>query len=98
MQSNLKRYFWDSPIESFSEEYRLGRIIEYASFPDLIKYPFEELRKNINKIDINSLRTSEQRKQFVQVLKPYILSSKSWNEALKKYIDACFKENKISRQ
>jgi hypothetical protein len=98
MQSNLKRYFWDSPIESFSEEYRLRRIIEYASFPDLIKYPFEELRKSINKIDINSLRTNEQRKQFVLILKPYILNSTSWNEALKKYIDACFKKNKISRQ
>lgn len=90
MLKEYNSYFWDSPAETFSEEFRLRRILEYASFPALIKYPFEHLKNNLNKIDINSLRTSFSRKKFILLLKPYILSNNNWNEAIKNYINDCF--------
>ena len=89
MQKRYNRYFWDSPPETFSDEFKLQRIIEYASFPDLIKYPFEDLKKNITKINTDTLRTSFSRKEFIRLLKPYILSNNNWNEAIKKYVDDC---------
>ena len=90
MQEEYKKYFWDGSKESFSKEYQLNRIIEYASFPDLIKYPFNEMKKNINKVNINSLRTGSSRVKLIQILKPYILKSRSWEEAMKKYLADCF--------
>ena len=94
MQNNLNRYFWDGSMEGYSEAYRLKRIIEYASFGDLIKYPFLQTQKYIDEIDINSLRTSRQRVEFIRVMKQYIKNSNSWNEVIKKYINNCFNVSK----
>ncbi|RZB38343.1 MAG: hypothetical protein SRB2_00091 [Desulfobacteraceae bacterium Eth-SRB2] len=83
MQKNLRKYFWDGS-ENISEEYKLKRILEYASFPDLIKYPFPRLKENISKINIHNLRTSEKRIKFILLMRPLILSSESWDEAMGK--------------
>jgi len=97
MQKEYKKYFWDSSKESFSKEYQLNRIIEYASFPDLIKYPFDEMKKNINKVNINSLRTGYSRVKLIQMLKPYILKSRSWEEVMNKYLADCFERNEYEK-
>lgn len=93
MQNNkLNKYFWDGSRESFSEEFQLRRIIEYASFPDLIQTPFDLVRRNINKIDLSVLRTNKSRIELINVLKQYIAESNSWEDAIKKYVDNCFNE------
>jgi hypothetical protein len=89
MQNVYKRYFWDGSVESFSEEYKMKRIFEYASFPDLIKYPFHDVKNNLSKIDINSLRTGNSRKEFIFLLKPYVLKSLDWEEAITTFVKDC---------
>ena len=64
MHDDLKKYFWDGSIDSFSPQFRLCRVIEYASFPDLLKYPFEEAKSVIDQIPIDRLRISENRKRI----------------------------------
>jgi hypothetical protein len=76
MQKNLKNYFWDGD-SNISEEFKLQRIIEYASFPDLISYPFVDLKTYLPLIKINRLRTSEKRKQFIELILPYLSESQS---------------------
>ncbi|VEN74926.1 conserved hypothetical protein [Candidatus Desulfarcum epimagneticum] len=79
----LNKYFWDGQTH-LTEPFRLRRIIEYASFPDLLLYPFDDLKRNISSIDIEKLRTSEKRKEFIKILRPFIHSSDDWEEAVMK--------------
>ena len=81
MQKNLSKYFWDG-AENYSGEFRLRRILEYASFPDLISYPFEELKQYLPKIDIERLRTAEKRKQFLKRIAPLLEQAQSWDDVL----------------
>ncbi|MBI4648771.1 MAG: hypothetical protein HY738_19830 [Bacteroidia bacterium] len=86
MQRRYHKYFWDSK-DGWSDCYILPRIIESASFPDLISYPFDEVKKYIDKIPLHKLWTGEKRKHFMIVLKPYIHISTSWEEAIQKLMD-----------
>jgi hypothetical protein len=54
---------------------------------NLIKYPFSEVQLNINKIPFEKLRTSEERKEFITKLAPFVNSSNSWEEAIWEMID-----------
>lgn len=93
MHERYLKYFWDtgSPIDIadkikaislLSSAYRLRRILEYASFPDLIKYPFEEVKSYMDNIPLDRLWTGEERKNFLKSLKPYIAQTSSWEEAI----------------
>lgn len=95
LNNKLNKYFWDSSSESFSEEFQLRRIIEYASFPDLIQTPFDLVRRNINKIDFSMLRTNKSRIELINVLKHYLVKSNSWEEAIKDYVNDCLSQAHI---
>jgi len=77
----LHKYFWDGR-SNLSEPFVLRRIIEYASFPDLLCYPFDKLKAHISSINMDSLRTSEKRKVFMEILLPYIPRANNWDEAV----------------
>jgi hypothetical protein len=81
MQKRFHKYFWDG-LENWSPEFILRRIIEYASFPDLINYPFEEVKENLFKIPLQRLRTGELRKEFIIRLAPFVKDSNTWEEAI----------------
>lgn len=85
------KYFWDTQDkEKFSSIYKLQRIIEYASFPDLIKYPFAEFKQYIYHLDIDKLWTGEKRKNFIKSLLPFIKNANNWDELFKQYINETF--------
>jgi len=81
MQKNINKYFWDGTL-SISEEYKLKRVLEYASFPDLIAYPVEDLKKVLPAIDIAGLRTSQKRKTFIKLIKPLLSDSQNWDDII----------------
>jgi len=85
MQKNMDKYFWDGK-SNISEEVKLKRILEYASFPDLIAYPFEELRKYLSSINIDRLRTSRKRKTFIKLILPFVSQSESWDDIIYRII------------
>ena len=85
MQKNLKKYFWDGD-QNISEEYKLRRILEYASFPDLITYPVEDLKKYLPAINIDRLRTGEKRKEFMKLILPFLSDSKCWDDIFDRLI------------
>ena len=85
MRKNLSKYFWDGDT-NISEEYKLRRILEYASFPDLITYPVEEVKKILPAINIDNLRTSQKRKEFLKLILPFLPNSHSWDEIINKLI------------
>ena len=85
MPAVQNKYFWDGS-ENLSTRFKLRRMIEYASFPDMINFPFEEFKEGIEKIDLEKLRTSENRKRFIIMAKPHIAGSQSWEEIVEKMI------------
>lgn len=87
MPKKLDKYFWDGK-DHISEEYRLKRILEYASFPDLITYPVEDLKKVLPAIDIDGLRTSRKRKAFIKLIMPFVPDAQSWEDMIHKLIKA----------
>ena len=56
MPAVQNKYFWDGS-ENLSTRFKVRRMIEYASFPDMINFPFEEFKEGIEKIDLEKLRT-----------------------------------------
>lgn len=85
MQERFNKYFWDS-AGGWNNEYIVRRILERASFADLIGFPYNEVKSQIDKIDINKLWTSETRKHFLIHLKPHIKSCNLWEEAIEKLV------------
>jgi hypothetical protein len=79
----LERYFWDHTQDA-SDAFKLKRLIEYASFPDLVKIPFDFVKENIENIDTSKLRTSETRIEFIKRMKEIIGDCFSWD-------DVCYK-------
>lgn len=65
-----------------SRAFRLKRLFEYASFPDLLKIPFDEVREEIVKMDLQGLRTGETRREFLKRLRGCISISNGWIHAL----------------
>jgi|SRR3990172_5060603 len=90
MLNRFNKYFWDGK-EGWSDEFKVRRIIEYASFPDLIHYPFDEVKKHLHHLNIDKLWTDEKRKQFIRLILPYLVTSTSWEEVIKNMNDQFFK-------
>lgn len=97
LNSTLNKYFWDGASDSFSEEFQLKRLIEYASFPDLLKTPFDLVLRNIDKIDLSKLKTNKSRIELLSLLKYYITRSDSWDEAIKEYVNDCLGKAHVLR-
>lgn len=95
MQKRFHKYFWDG-LDNWSPEFQLRRIIEYAGFPDLIKYPFEEVKDNLSKIRLENLRTGELRKEFIIHLAPFVKDANDWEDAIWKMI--AYHRNKNSEE
>ena len=83
MRKILKKYFWDG-TENISDEYFIRRMLEYASFPDLLKIPFHKFKSTINKLNLDKIRTSEARKKFVKYLLTYLKDANDWENAILK--------------
>jgi hypothetical protein len=79
MQNRFIKYFWDGD-SNLSNEFKLRRILEYASFPDLIAYSFEDIKKYLPQMNLDRLRTSEKRIEFLQVIKPFLSNAENWDE------------------
>lgn len=85
MPAVKNKYFWDGS-ENLSTPFKVQRMIEYGSFPDLINFPFKIFLEGLEKIDLEKLRTSEKRKKFMLMAKPYLVDSQSWEEVVEKMI------------
>ncbi len=95
MLDRYSKYFWDGKT-GWTDDFILRRVIESASFEDLINYPFDDLKLNFGKIPLQKLRTGESRKKFILYLSPFINISNSWQEAIEKMLaDAVQKNKKI---
>jgi len=95
MPNNLDKYFWDSPIDTFSPEFRLIRILEYASFPDLFIYPFDNYKNLLPKINLDSCRIPESRKILLKAITPFLEESSSLDEAITCYIESAIQRKII---
>ncbi len=80
MHERFNKYFWDGGSECCSGTFKLHRIIEYASFPDLIQYPFSEVKQNLAQIDLKKLRTSQSRIDFMHFVLGKITVVSTWDE------------------
>ncbi|MFQ5706649.1 MAG: hypothetical protein ACE5HO_04320 [bacterium] len=85
MRKSLNKYFWDGEL-NMSGEYKLRRILEYASFPDLIAYPIEDVKRYLPAIEIAALRTNQKRKTFLKLIKPLLPESQSWDDLIPRLI------------
>lgn len=85
MQKSMDKYFWDGR-QNLSGEYKLKRILEYASFPDLIAYPVGELKKYLPTINIDNLRTSQKRKTFIKLISQVLPQSQNWDDIIERLI------------
>ena len=92
MPDKLNKYFWDSPIDTFSPKYQIIRLLEYASFADLFVYPFENFKSNLAAIDFDLYRIPDARKKLFERLVPFVASSISLEDAIRKYVDSIFGE------
>jgi hypothetical protein len=93
MPSKFDKYFWDGKPEDFSPLFRVRRMIEYASFPDLIQYPFLEIKSQITHIQADKLRTSERRKEFIKKIQTILPLSETWEESIFTLIKPFFENN-----
>jgi hypothetical protein len=75
----LDKYFWDH-TENASDAFKLRRLLEYASFPDLLKIPFDFVKLNLDSIETARLRTSEVRIRFVDRIRGVIEDYENWDE------------------
>ncbi|MCK4766343.1 MAG: hypothetical protein KAW12_29375 [Candidatus Aminicenantes bacterium] len=82
-QAGLDKYFWDHTGNA-SDAFKLKRLFEYASFPDLLKIPFDFVKTNINEIDASRLRTSKTRIIFITRMKEVIKNCSAWDEIVYK--------------
>ena len=92
MHEALNKYFWDG-IEGYSEKFKLRRIIEYASFPDLLKYPFDKVQKYLPELNIDKFRTGEKRKKFIKIILLHLSDFDSWEEIIWGIVAPRFKTN-----
>ena len=83
IDKRLEKYFWDGK-RNISDTYFVKRVIEYGTFPDMLKIPFSIFAKEINKIDVSRIRASEKRKKFLKLLLPHLENAGSWKEIIYK--------------
>lgn len=81
IDKKLEKYFWDG-TENISDTFFVKRVLEYATFPDVLKIPIAVFISEIKRIDISKLRTSKSRKRFLELLIPYVDQSDSWRELI----------------
>lgn len=81
MHERFNKYFWDGGAASCSEAFRLRRIIEYASFPDLIHYPYPLFSRYVKTLELDTLRTTTPRRDLVKLLAQKADKATSWEEA-----------------
>lgn len=89
MQNVADKYFWDGS-QNLSDEFVIRRMLEYATFPDLLRLPFDKLKAYLLHHDPDRLRTSEKRKQFLKVILPYIETANSLEDAVFQVIEHYF--------
>ena len=80
-EDKLNKYFWDH-THNASPVFKLRRLIEYAQFPDLLKIPFDEIKQGLGELNVERLRTSEKRKEFIKRLLKVINKSSAWEDAI----------------
>ena len=100
MQNVTNKYFWDGR-QNLSDEFVVRRMLEYAAFPDLVKFPFETLKTCLRRIDLNRLRTSEKRKRFLKMILPYLETADSLEGAVLQLLnhalgDACLSTGRVA--
>ena len=81
MHEALDKYFWDHTSNA-SERFRLIRLLEYTSFEDLLKIPFDMFRRHHMTFRLDQLRTADKRRQFLQMLIPFVQQSDSWKACI----------------
>ena len=74
------KYLWDGK-ENLSDDFLIRRMIEYASFPELIKIPARQVYDFLSKNGFDRLRCDGTRKKYLQFIMPYIRNTDSWKEA-----------------
>jgi len=89
MHEIINKYFWDG-TQNVSDEFVIRRMLEYASFPDLLKLPFDKLRHYLLNADTDRLRTGEKRKEFIKAILPYIKNTDSLESAVFQMIQDYF--------
>lgn len=86
MQNVSNKYFWDG-AQNLTDEFVVRRMLEYAAFPDLVKLSFETLKTCLRRIDPDQLRTSEKRKRFLKLIRPYLEPADSLEDAVLQLIN-----------
>jgi len=74
------KYLWDGK-ENLSDDFLIRRMIEYASFLELIRLPTSDVYHFLKKYGTKRLRCDETRKIYLERLMPYLLDNKDWKEA-----------------
>jgi len=74
------KYLWDGK-ENLSDDFLIRRMIEYASFPELIKLPAGIVYEFLSKNGFKRLRCDETRKKYLEYIMPYIKETDDWQTA-----------------
>lgn len=88
MEQRFHKYFWDTGVSTGNDPsilppiYRFRRILEYASFPDMIHYPFAEVQELLPTMPLDRLRISQDRRALLSAILPYLAQSTNWEEAI----------------
>lgn len=98
MHERFNKYFWDGGAASCSEVFRLRRIIEYASFPDLIHYPYPLFSQYVQTLELDKLRTSTPRRELVKLLAQKAGNATNWEEAFNLIVGQLAKERRGSQE
>jgi len=85
----VDKYLWDGQRD-VSRPFVLRRMLEYASFADLLKLPFAELKPYLLEVDLARLRCDGKRKRFIEAIRPYLTAAESWEEAVGRLVRAYF--------
>ncbi len=74
------KYLWDGK-ENLSDDFLIRRMIEYASFPELINVPAGLVYKFLSKNGFKRLHCDETRKKYLELIMPYIKDTDDWKTA-----------------
>jgi hypothetical protein len=74
------KYLWDGK-ENLSDDFLIRRMIEYASFPELIKIPARQVYDFLSRNGFDRLRCDDVRKKYLQYIMPFIKNTDDWHEA-----------------
>jgi len=80
------KYLWDGK-ENMSDSFLIRRMIEYASFSDLIKMPTDAVCDFMSKFNTDRLRCDEKRKIFLVKILPFLQETGDWQLGTLKMIN-----------